>query len=663
MSIFLLKKKFLGSILVLQFFQSQVVKADEVWSPFSLEGYPSDNRNISKVKTSENESINAIETKNLLTKRESKVIWEPIQSNHIDQKDTLIWKVITNSELPFLVNTYKKSPTSFEEAQAMIKAYAPGPEDYLPPLRLGMSVPTANQTTELEGVQFSAYQISPFTGGEAGGTGNQNYAARVDLGISDKIQLSGFLSEADDPLYSSIVGRNKQPGNFWRSYGAALQWNLARDTKWHESQKDIPKWEMAFIGSIEGWEVGSGGCDSKGCKGQDAASPNIFNNSGKRVFTRNLVGSVALPITWNISQKWQTSITPGASFLPSNQGQGQGGSGDFYGDNIWLAGGGLWRPVPELSLFSSALIPFGPGTNSFDSNLNFERVPIFSGGLAWNLNPRISLEGTLTNGWGATPATALLTLPSSNRIGYSASFQYTYDAPDTPQIELSRRQRSLASGGLTVNTALVPPDGTTQLWANTDSEGNIFGSIGSSISNIFQLQLTNVGAFNNVPQTNELARNYATDKGWNERLGGKAVSLSPLRGAPLWVAGRISLGRNKDPKSYQGYVFAESIQTWEANDWLAFNLNPKGAWSGISNPWGIGLSANIQLSKNFQLIPEGNFVASDSVQSNGTMAVRWLANDSLNIDIYASNASGLLDIGQLIKSLQTRYGARLSFMF
>ena len=129
--------------------------------------------------------------------------------------------------------------------------------------------------------------------------------------------------------------------------------------------------------------------------------------------------------------------------------------------------------------------------------------------------------------------------------------------------------------------------------------------IGNSISNIFQLQLTNVGWFNNVPQTDELARNYATDKGWNWRIGGKAVSLSPLRGAPIWVAGRISLGRNKD-KSYQGYVFAESIQTWEANKWLALNLNTKGAWSGISNPWGIGLSANVQLSLNFQFIPEVN---------------------------------------------------------
>ncbi|WP_320667365.1 hypothetical protein [Prochlorococcus sp. MIT 1307] len=644
--------------MLLQILHTQIANAEEIWSPFSLEQHLGNDAQQSKLKDSKNKAQNSTVNSKLLTKKNSSLLWTPISLKGSSPKKNLIWKVLPNSKLPFPTKIKSKSPKSFEEAQAMLNAIKPRPEDYLPPLRLGMAVPTANQVTEMEGARFSAYQISPFTGGEAGGTGNQNYAARVDYGVSERLQISGFVSEADDPLYSSIVNRAKLPGNFWRSYGAAFQWNFINSNAFQSNQNNVRGRKLAFIGSIEAWEVGSGGS-----KGQDGASPNIFNDSGKLVFTRNLVGSVALPLTWNSSAKWQTTITPGVSFLPATQGDGQGGAGEFYGNNVWLAGGGLWQPIPEIGLFSSALMPFGPGTNSFDSNLNFKRVPIYSGGLAWNLNPRISLEGTLTNGWGATPATALLTLPSSNRLGYSARFHYTYDAPDTPQNELSRRQLSLASGGVTVNTALVPPDGTTQLWANVDNEENFFGSIRSSISNIFQLQLTNVGWFNNVPQTNDLATTYATDKGWNWRIGGKAVSLSPLRGAPLWVAGRVTLGRNKDPASNQGYVFAESIQTWEANNWLALNLNTKGAWSGISNPWGIGMSANVQLSKNFQLIPEGNFVLSDKSQTNGTLSLRWLANDSLNIDIYASNAAGLMDMGQLLKSLRTRFGAKLSLMF
>ena len=34
-----------------------------------------------------------------------------------------------------------------------------------------------------------------------------------------------------------------------------------------------------------------------------------------------------------------------------------------------------------------------------------------------------------------------------------------------------------------------------------------------------------------------------------------------------------------------------------------------------------------------------------------------------NIDVYVSNASGILDMGQLLKSLGTRIGAKLTLLF
>ena len=122
-------------------------------------------------------------------------------------------------------------------------------------------------------------------------------------------------------------------------------------------------------------------------------------------------------MTFNTSPKTQLTITPGASFLPSNQGKGQGGEGEFYGNNIWLGAGGLWNPIKEIEFFSSLLYPFGPGSNSFDADLDFKRVPVYTAGLGWKLNPRIRLEGALTNGWGTTPATSSvsythLTLPT-----------------------------------------------------------------------------------------------------------------------------------------------------------------------------------------------------------------------------------------------------------
>ena len=96
---------------------------------------------------------------------------------------------------------------------------------------------------------------------------------------------------------------------------------------------------------------------------------------------------------------------------------------------------------------------------------------------------------------------------------------------------------------------------------------------------------------------------------------------------------------------------------------MAFNLNPKLAWSGVSIPWGVGLSANIQLGPSFQLIPELNVVGSQISASNATLALRWLATSSTNLEVYVSNAAGLVDMGQLIENSNLRVGGRLLFSF
>ena len=565
-----------------------------------------------------------------------------------------IWELLEEPELPVQADPPGPllQPLDAELVDALVNSIPLTAADYRPLLRLSPAVPTAHQLAP-EQWRFSAFQLSPFDSGEAKGTGNQNYAINFDVGLSEALQLSAFFTQADDPLNARLKGFSQQPANFWGSYGAAARWRLL----------DQGRWRLALNGSVEGWNVGSGGDDSFNSNG-DSASPNIFNNSGKRVFTKNLVGSLAVPLSWQANDQWQLTFSPGVSFLPANQGGGQGGSGNFYGTNIFVSGGVLWQPIPELGLVGSALMPLGPGTNSFNTDLDFTRVPILSAGLNWDLNPRIGFRGLLTNGFGATPATALLALPSDNRLGYSASFVFTPDAPDTPQPKLSFRQRSLAKGGLTVNTALVPPDDNLDFWLNADSGGNINGFLGYSISNVFQLFLFSGGLYNNVPQSTVQARTYANDGAYNWRVSGKAVAFSPLRGAPIWGAGRISFGRNADPNnSFQGYVFAETISTWEATPNVALNVNPKVAVSGVGNLWGLGVSANVQLAPRWELVPEANVVLNEVAQSNGTLGVRWHATDSVSVDVYGSTAASILDIGQLISADEVRWGGRLIYSF
>ncbi|MEI6829408.1 MAG: hypothetical protein WCK64_06080, partial [Synechococcaceae cyanobacterium ELA445] len=549
------------------------------------------------------------------------------------------------------------------EAEALLGNLPPTPADYLPLLRIGQAVPTANQLPE-GSWQFSFGQLAPFGGGgQAGGSGNQNYYARFDSGVTDRLQFSAFFSNADDPLFATISGRQQpfnespQPSNYWTGWGGALQWKLASSKTW----------AIGLSGSLEQFQVGSGGCNNFSCQNtpkETTYSPNIFNNSGYRVYTANLVGSLALPITWKATRQLEFTFTPGATFLPSTQGSGNGGAGTFYGSSVTLAAGASWRILPKLTLFGSGLVPLGPGTNSFNSSLTYSRVPILSAGLNYAINPRIALEGALTNGWGASPATAFLALPSDNKLGFNTRFIFNPGAADSPAVTMSRRQRSLALGGVTVNTAQVPPAGIVELWANGDSKGNVFGFLGYSASNDFQFQYTG-GVFNNVQPSNSLTQTYTTDGGYNERIGGKAIVMNQLRGAPWSMGGRISLGRNRDPASFQGYAYAESNNTWEATPWLALNVNPKVAWSGAGTPYGLGLGANLQLGPSFQLIPELNLVANSSSggRSNGTLALRWLASPGSAVDLYVSNAAGLLDMGQLLYSNSWRVGGRLLVSF
>ena len=578
------------------------------------------------------------------------------------------WVAVQAGEAPpadgsVTASTPAGPPQSAQEAEERRLALPPPAESYPPLLRLGQ-MPVASFLDDGYG-EFGFQQVSAGSGrqGGGGGSGNQNYGFRADLSVNSRLLLSAFYSYADDPLYATITARSTQPAGLWTAGGAALRARLAGGKAW----------ALGAEGSIEQFTVGSGGCFSNACSG---TSDNIFNSSGQRVLTRNWVGSLSLPLSWKPNPRWQLNLTPAVAFLPSTQGAGQGGAGTFYGTNISVGVGSSYRIGDQLNLFGSAVLPLGPGTNAFGPSLSFVRVPILSVGANYAINPRIALEAAVTNGYGLTPATAVLALPSApNEAMLSGRFVWNPGAPDSPRVRFTPRQRSLTLGGLSVSTALLPPSETTQLWVNGDSLGNLLGSAAYSVSNDFAFEASG-GTYGNAGATatgaapgNTAAsflNTYLGPGNVNVRLGGKAVVFRPTKGLPVWAAGRITVGRNFQTSSYQGYLFFESVNTWEATPWLAFNLNPKLAWSGFGTPWGVGLSANIQLGPSFQLIPEVNAVATSfggPNGTNGTLALRWLANERTAVDLYASNATGLLDLGQLLGTNQIRVGAKFTAQF
>ena len=107
-------------------------------------------------------------------------------------------------------------------------------------LNLSFAVPTASALKEEEW-NIDISMLSPFK--SASGTGNQNYSIRVDYGFSDQLLLSGFYSEADDPLNKPIKTWTSDLQIF-EAFGVAALELVDKETL-----------KVAVIGSIERWTV------------------------------------------------------------------------------------------------------------------------------------------------------------------------------------------------------------------------------------------------------------------------------------------------------------------------------------------------------------------------------------------------------------------------
>ena len=150
-------------------------------------------------------------------------------------------------------------------------------------------------------------------------------------------------------------------------------------------------------------------------------------------------------------------------------------------------------------------------------------------------------------------------------------------------------------GGITVNNALIPSSGTSQIYFNYDSKGNLLGFYGYSLSNIFQLELINMGSFEDVNlagnKQRDLYSTYLSENNFNYRFGGKLLIFSPQKDDLFWMTVRTSVGRNDDTN--QGYLYSELINTFRLNDRIAFNLSPKYFFSGVESFGGLGVSSYI----------------------------------------------------------------------
>ena len=568
----------------------------------------------------------------------SNIIWEKIHKKKIKNNNPIIWEKY-QGPLEFELER-KYSDDIILGNQKRIYEELIEIEPYLP----------FNTFLDSGEIISSIQWKSAFSGGVGGGIGNQNISSRIDYGLNSDTLLSLYLSETDDPLYNLIDGE-KIPNN-WASIALGYKKKLFEFKKRKES--------LSFASSIEYWIVSSG---SDGPNNKKSIFNQVNNDTGLDKH-KQLIYSFSFPYKKTFSKRSSMVFVPGITFLPKTLGERNIGD-NFYGNNFYFGSGLELEFSDNIGLNASYTYLLGPGNNYFDNNLNFSRKPIYSFGVNWDLNPIIGIEGKITNGYGSTPATGLLTIPSDNKPLYYLSGIYRPYKRDTVLTALEEEDKSLLMGGFTVRNGLIPIRGKSQVGLNYDPNGNIFGSYKYSLSNLFQLEMINLGRYKeinyNSNKNKEIRDTYLDQENLNYRIGGKLMLLSPQKNDPFWLSSRISLGRNDSTK--QGYLFSELISTFKFNNWLAFSINPKYLFSGVDNISALGISSNVNLLKSLSVISEANIGLSDDSESNNTFALRYFYSPNKSLDLYATNSVGLADIGQMLKSDDYKFGIKLNFIF
>ena len=571
--------------------------------------------------------------------------WEKVKENNSEPEKQIIWRSYKNDESYFENKKQKSSVKSRTYSSSEEKIFESIKNSGFFNTEIEPFLPF-NNFLKKGNFQTSVRWKSSFEGGASGGIGQQIPSFIFDYGISDSSLMTINFAEADDQLYNPINGQNVN--YHWQNYAFSFKKKLLNNNE--------NSFAISLVPTLEYWRHASGSRDSKSIYNQKDSL------NGRDRFD-NLIGSLSLPVSKKLNENFTALIVPGVTFLPEKLGS-KGIGKNAYGNNFYIGSGINLDMAKDVNFLASYTSPLGPGNNYFDKDLNYSRKPTYIIGLGWNINSKIGFEGKITNSFGATPSTGLLTIPSDNQPLYSANITYKPHGEDTYLTPLNERDKLISTGGITVNNALMPRGGSSLINFNYDNKGNLFGSYGYSLSNIFKLELVNIGSFNDVKlsgdKNSNLYSTYLDDSNLNFRLGGKLLIFSPQKNDFYWMSLRSSVGRNNDTN--QGYLFTEFINTFRLNNWLVFNISPKYLFSGIESFGGIGFSSYINLSDNLMIIPEINTSIKNDSEINSTLALRYSFSAEKSLDLYYSNALGVQDIGQLLKDKEYRLGIKLNFL-
>ena len=496
-----------------------------------------------------------------------------------------------------------------------------------PPGRL-FNVETANQ------LPADALQISVGTHqtlqDDLPGTGNQLYYSSVEWGVTEDIQLGLAYQNFDDPPAQAVNG--ERPNISLESIAPSIKYRNV----------ETEQFSVAVQGSVEYLSLSSELFDSK----EDDSE--------------HIVGSLQVPLTYTASPELQLHLTPGVSFFPDNI-----NDSEFY-DTVFTVGTGVsWQPSDRWLAYGALNFPIGPGGNAIDSNnSSIERQAIWTVGTRYNVTPKVGVDVYATNGFGSTPATAILAfIPDGDNpllgvrlnytpdigLGYRSSYRETALAPP------SERDRQLQLDGFTLTTANTLEPGTVSLGAGAGTDGNYGLTLAYSPDQAFQIDAI-LEEFADGASPADTAGDSL-----KYMVGARLQLMDQRQGDPVSLGARVLGGRDTDSGQQIGTLVADVPVTYQANSRTALFFNPRAAAFGDETRVGVGFGVNHEVAQGLQLIGEVTPVLDErTVWSVGTRYS--LPSTAVSLDLYATNGVGRNGLGTLVGQSETRLGLGLNWI-
>ncbi|MBO9478335.1 hypothetical protein J7382_12385 [Shimia sp. R11_0] len=486
-------------------------------------------------------------------------------------------------------------------------------------------------------LNVGARQTSP---DNRAGTGNQVYHGGGSYAFTDRFTLGLQLQNYVDPIGGPIegvpgVGPDRIPQLETNELALWGKYQLYQDERWAISALASAEAFLTMQSDIWG---------------------GFFNKQ-----TGITLGAVKAPITYKASSKLQLHLTPSLTLAPNDI------AGDrFYGTIFSLGAGLTFKPNNRVALFGTLDAPIS-NDNTINSQGEWEKLPVWTVGGRYNVTPRVALEGYVTNGWGVTPATSIMTFwPDGDHILVGGRLVYTPGSKyDESYRDLSlpptQAQLNAQQDGFTLGTAatLEPGHMRTEIWGGSDSNAGI--SLNFSTDRDTEIQVH----FEQFSDSDTAPDDIRPSTDVHYMIGPKLRFMDQDNGNAFSLAGRMMYGRQITSNSVKiGVFYTDLIANYEMPNRLSFTASPKIAAWGSVELVGLGLGLDYTFDNGLALIAEVTPIGRDNDEATWAAGARYhFGKSGFSVDAMATNAIGRQGIGSMIAQDDTRFAVTLSKSF